>query len=181
MDVYRAIEKRRAYRSLEEIEITEETIKDLAYYASLAPSCYNNQPWRFVFVKSPEKLKEIFSVLPKGNAWATSASMIIAVYSKRDFDCVIGEREYYLFDTGMATAFMILRATEIGLVMHPIAGYDHEKAKKILDIPEDMLLITLVVVGKHSDKISDLLSDKQKQQEIRRPGRKKFEEIARVI
>ena len=181
MEVYKAIEKRRAYRSLEPVEITEETIKELAKSASLAPSCYNNQPWRFVFVKSKQKLEELFAALPKGNNWAKASSMVIAVYSRKDFDCVIGDREYYLFDTGMATGFLLLRATEMGLVAHPIAGYDAVKAKAILKLPEEVTLIALVIVGKHSQKISDSLSDWQKQQETQRPPRKKFEEFASIL
>jgi len=122
MDVKEAIEKRRAYRAIEPVDVTDELIRDLAYHASLAPSCYNNQPWRFVFVKSRGKLEELFGMLSSGNGWAKNASLIVAVYSMRDYDCVIKEREYYLFDTGMAVALMILRATELGLVAHPIAG-----------------------------------------------------------
>ncbi len=181
MDVHEAIEKRRAYRSLEACEISENLIKDLAYHASLSPSCYNNQPWRFVFVKSREKLSELFRALPEGNAWATRASMIIAVYSRKDFDCVVDDREYYLFDTGMATAFLILRATELGLIAHPIAGYNPDDAKEAIGISEEDNLIALVVVGNHSEKPNELLSEWQKQQELARPERKKFEEFCRII
>ncbi|MCK5260649.1 MAG: nitroreductase family protein [Thermoplasmatales archaeon] len=48
MDVKQAIIKRRAYRSLEPVEITEELIYDLAECARLTASCFNNQPWRYV-------------------------------------------------------------------------------------------------------------------------------------
>ena len=88
-------------------------------------------------------VSDIDNTLSEGNAWARKASMIIAVFTKKELDCVIGSREFYLFDTGMATAQMILRATELNLVMHPIAGYSHSKAKEILAIPEEMILITL--------------------------------------
>ena len=86
--------------------------------------------------------------MSKTNAWIQTASLIIAVFSRPEDDCRIRGREYYLFDTGMATAFILLRATELGLVAHPIAGYDEKQVKNILDIPEEMKLITLVVVRK---------------------------------
>ncbi|MBC7286499.1 MAG: nitroreductase family protein [Armatimonadetes bacterium] len=181
MGVSQAIQTRRAYRALEGVEITEETIKDLAYHASLAPSCFNNQPWRFVFVRSPGKLREVFAALPKGNAWATKASLVVAVYSGKELDCALDEREYYLFDTGLAAGFMVLRATELGLVAHPIAGYDPAKVKQALDIPEEMCLITLIVVGKHAPGANELLTDFQKAQEASRPERKPFDEIARIV
>ncbi len=180
MDVHEAIKKRRAYRSLEPTEITDELIKDLAYHSSLAPSCFNNQPWRFIFVYNKEMLKKMHAALSSGNEWAHDASMIVGVYSKKDYDCIIRGREYYLFDTGMATAFLILRATELGLVAHPIAGYSPKKVKEVLGIPEDKMVITLVIMGTHSREISTVLSEKQREAEIERPERKPFEEIANM-
>ena len=56
---------------------------------------------------------------------------------------------------------MILRATELDLVAHPIAGYSPKKTREILNVPEDIDVITLVIVGKHSDKINPDMSDKQ--------------------
>ena len=131
MDVKDAIQKRRAYRSLDPVDITEDLIVDLARCAQLSASCSNNQSWRYIFVYDKEMLKKLFDVLSQGNAWAKKASMIIAVLSKKEFDCIIGERVYHQFDTGMSTAFLILRATELGLVAHPIAGYSPRKTRKI--------------------------------------------------
>jgi nitroreductase len=165
------INKRRAFRSFKPLEITEDLIKDLSECARLAPSCYNNQPWRYVFVYGSEALTELHNALPKANAWAKAASLMIAVFSKKELDCIVKEREYYLFDTGTATGFIILRATELGLVAHPMAGFDEDKAKKILHIPEDMTLITLIAVGTYSEEISPDLNEKQIELEKKRPER----------
>ena len=135
MSVEHTIQARRAYRSLEPVEISEELIRDLAESAQLAPSCNNNQPWRFVFVHDPEVL---------------------------------------------AVAFVMLRATELGLVAHPVAGYNEETVKEILGIPEEMQVITLVNVGKHSETIGPLLSEKQAEREMTRPERLPLEEFAYV-
>ncbi len=178
MDVKEAIEKRRAYRSLDPLKISEETIKDLAKNASLSCSCFNKQPWNFVFINGKEKLEEMRAVFSKGNEWAHNASMIIAVFSKEELDCVVKKRKYFLFDTGMAVGMMILRATELGLVAHPIAGFDEDKAKGILNIPQEMRLITLIIVGKHSDEIKNELSEQQAEIEKERPPRKSFEEFS---
>lgn len=180
MEVKEAVQRRRAYRSLEDYEITEDVMTDLAESARLAPSCFNNQPWRFVFVYDEEVLQLLHDALSRGNQWAHSASMIIAVFSKRDLDCFIKEREYYLFDTGMATAFIILQATELGLVAHPIAGYDEGKVKTILEIPEDMQVITLVIVGIHSTELSPVLSEKQVESEKKRPDRLPIEKFVYI-
>jgi nitroreductase len=178
MDVKRAIDERRAYRALDPVEITDDLVRELATAARLAPSCFNNQPARFVFVRDPEGLERVHGALAEKNAWAKAGSMIVAVASRLDLDCAIAKREYFLFDTGLATAFLILRATELGLVAHPIAGYKEGKAKAALGIPGDMRLIALVIVGKHSNTIGPLLTDEQAEIEKARPERKTLGEIA---
>ena len=171
MEVKEAISTRRAYRALAPVEITDELVDDLATHAQLAPSCFNNQPTQFVFVYSSEMLPKIKETLSGGNVWATAASLIIAVFSKEDLDCDVKGRKYYLFDQGQATAFLLLRATELGLVAHPIAGFDEVEVKEILGIPDEMTVITLIIVGKKSDEISSLLSEKQVETENKRPAR----------
>ncbi len=177
MNVKEAIEKRRAYRSLDAIKVSNDLIIDLANTAKIAPSCANKQPWRYIFINKKEKLNQLFTTLSEGNKWVEKASMIIAVFSKPEFDCIIKERRYYLFDIGMSTAFIILRATELGLVAHPIAGFNEEKAKSILNIPNDMRLITLVIIGRHSDQLNPVLSESMKLGEKQRPPRIPIEEF----
>ena len=178
MDVREAIQLRRAYRSLDPVEVTDDLIDDLATSASLAPSCFNNQPWRFVFVRDPAVLGEMHAALSRTNTWVKDASMIIAVFSREDDDCKVRGRIYNNFDTGMATALLILRATELGLVAHPIAGFREKRVKRILGIPEDMQVITLVNVGKHSETLRDTLTEEQKAQEPVRPERLPLEKVA---
>jgi len=180
VDVKESIRKRRAYRALAPVEIDDELIHELGESIRLPPSCFNKQPWRFVFVRSPEVLKKLHSSLSMNNRWVEAASLIIAVYSWKDLDCVLPGRDYYLFDTGMATAFLILRATELGLVAHPIAGFDDKKVKAILQLPEEATVIALVIVGKHTSLISSLLTAKQAEAEVTRPARKPIEELISV-
>jgi nitroreductase len=177
MNVEEAIKERRAFRSLESIEISDELIVNLAKAAQIAPSCANKQPWNFVFVREKDQLDRLYITLSKGNKWVEKASMIIAVFSKPEKDCILGERVYYLFDVGMAAAFIILRATELGLVAHPIAGFHEAQAKGILKIPEEMRLITLIIVGKHSKEINPVLSEPMKLGEKQRPPRKVLEDF----
>ena len=177
MSVKETIEKRRAYRSLDPVEISKKLIDDLAGMARISPSCGNKQPWKYVFVYDKEVLAELFTALSEGNKWVEKASMIVGVFSTPENDCIIGERNYYLFDTGMATAFLMLRATELGLVAHPIAGFKEVLAKEILGIPLKMRLITLVIVGKHSKIVNPVLSDSMKLGENQRPPRKPIDEF----
>lgn len=178
MDLKDVIQKRRAYRSLDSIEISNEIINELIEAAQLAPSCYNNQPWNYIFIRDITKRKEVYNYLSKTNKWIHNCSLIVAVFSEPELDCIIHDRTYYLFDSGLATAFLILRATELGLVAHPIAGFNEEGTKRVLGIPEKMRLITLVIVGKHSTDIKEELSEKQKEIEQRRPERKSLPQFA---
>ena len=180
LNVKEAIESRRAYRSLDPVKITNELILDLGTAAQLSPSCFNNQPWKYVFIYDKAKLRELHEVLTKTNQWVKRASLIIAVFSNQKDDCNVAERNYYLFDTGMATAFLILRATELGLVAHPIAGFKEGKTKQILNIPNNMRLISLVIVGKHSEETNELLTDSQTKIELIRPERKNLTDFISI-
>ncbi len=176
MDVKEAIQKRRAYRALGPVEITDEIITELVTAARLTASCFNNQPSRFVFARSKEAMARVCEGLSRGNEWVRRASAIIAAFATKENDCIIKDREYYLFDLGMAVSSMQLRATELGLVAHPIAGFDPDKIRKALNIPEGAMIITLINVGKKSDDMS-LLSEQQKESELNRPRRLSLENI----
>jgi nitroreductase len=169
------IKSRRAYRSLKKIEITSNLIEILGQAVQLSPSCFNNQPWHFIFTYEKKCLNQLFEALSKGNVWATHASMIISVCAKKEDDCLIHDREYYLFDLGLASSFLILQATKMGLVAHPIAGYSPKKVREILSIPDDYMVIALIIVGKHNQTIPDYLSEKQVEAEKMRPPRKSLE------
>ncbi len=93
MELMEIISTRRAYRSLQPVAIDENTVRDLATAASLSASCFNYQPWRFVFAFDKEVLGRLLEAMSKGNAWTQAASLIIGVCSRKDLDCVVqGER-----------------------------------------------------------------------------------------
>jgi len=183
MELCEAIDARRAYRSFDPAPVPETLVRSVMERVRLAPSCFNNQPWRFVFVSGAGPLAAMRAALSRGNAWAQAAPMIVAVLSRRDLDCVIESpdrpaREYFLFDTGMATAYLQLLLTESGLVAHPIAGYSERAAAEAVGAPEGMSVVALVVVGRRSAEPSPLLSEKQRAGELARPPRKPADELA---
>ena len=171
MNFTELVSKRRSYRKLKPFDVTPSIIQELFTVTSLAPSCDNNQPWRFVFVYNEEQLSTMKEVFDKRNKWVENASLLVGVFSKEDLDCTIDGRDYFLFDTGIATSFMILRATEMGLVAHPTSYYDEGKAKKILGVPEEMNLITVIAIGKHEDTSEVQLTSEQEKAERERPKR----------
>ena len=169
------IAARRAWRALAEDPVPREALARLVEAAHLAPSCFNNQPWRFVVATGPV-LEKVKAALPGGNYWAQRAPAILALASHRDLDCKLSDnRDYFLFGCGMATGFLMVQATQMGLVAHPIAGYDPLAVKEALGIPADYVLITLIVVGKRGDP--SVLSDKHRELELGPRDRKPLPEV----
>ncbi len=169
------IQIRRAWRALSPDPLLKEEITKLIEAAHLAPSCFNNQPWRFV-VATGEKLEAVKEALPGGNYWAKPAPAIIAVASQRDLDCKLSDnRDYFLFGCGLGVENLVLQATQMGLIAHPIAGYNPPKVKEALGIPEDYTLITLVVIGRHGDLSG--LNEKHREIELGPRARRPLEEI----
>lgn len=163
--VLRVIEARRARRALSDEPVTPETIDTLLAAAHLAPSCFNKQPWRFVVIDDDKTLREVKKALSGGNYWAKPAPAILALFSRTDLDCRLSdERDYFLFGCGLAVSNLMLQATAMGLVAHPIAGYDPMEVKKTLDAPDDYTLITLVIVAHPGDP--QTLSDKHRATEL---------------
>jgi nitroreductase len=177
------VEQRRSLRSFSPMEVSDTLVKDLATAASLAPSCSNKQPWRFVFVRSPRVLERMIGTLAPGNAtWGKQASLIVAVWSQADLDCRTPDgRDYFQFDSGMATAFLLLAAAERNLVTHPVAGFDPQGAREILALPAGSQVITLIIVGGLAREISPALADWQIKAEIERPSRLPFADFATIL
>ena len=89
MELMETIETRRAYRSLGPVEIDESLVRELATAASLSASCFNKQPWRYVFAYDKKVLSRLQGAMNKGNEWTKAASLIIAVTSRKDMDCLV--------------------------------------------------------------------------------------------
>lgn len=172
MEVAEAVRTRRAGRALRDAPVDKEKMDALVEAVRLSASCFNNQPWRLVVAVGEESLASVKEALARGNAWAIRAAFIVAVAAKDTDDCQLSDRrDYYLFDCGLAVGQLELMATELGLIAHPIAGYDPAKVRAALRIPEEYTVITLVVCG-HPGGDDALLSDKQKAAERERPDRK---------
>lgn len=167
---------RRARRALSYRPIGEEVIGRLLEAATLAPSCSNNQPWRLVAVSGAERLEKLKTALSSGNAWAQRSPCIVAAVTNPDLDCRLSDRrDYAFFDVGLAVQNLILQGTREGLTAHPIAGYKPEVVKEALGIPEEQIVITLVVLGHPGDEAA--LSDKQRADEHAERKRKPMDEV----
>ena len=166
------IEIRRAKRALSEEKISDDVLKRIMMAATYAPSCFNNQPWRFLVVTDKKKLADIHASLSGGNYWAKKAPVVVAVITKPDLDAELSDRRAYaLLGCGLAMENLMLQAFKEGTIAHPMAGFDPLIVKDRFSIPEEFIVIALIAIGYPGDESH--LSEKHKEMErsprVRKP------------
>jgi len=150
--LHELLQKRRSGRAFALQAVTHETLLMLLEAARWAPSCSNFQSWRFVVASTPEALSRLHEALNRGNAWAKRAPALIAVASRKDLGKVGADgREFFLFDTGLGVGNLLIQAVSMGLMCHPMAGFDQQKAREALGIPADFTVICLIAAGYPGD------------------------------
>lgn len=174
-DILPQIKTRWSPRAFSAEKIPREDLLALIEAARYAPSCFNEQPWRFVIADTPESLGKFQSKLSDTNKlWATKAPVLIAVCSKKSFSMNGSDNFWHQFDTGTAWGFLSIEAERRGLYSHGMAGFDREGIAKIIGLPSDYEVMALIAVGKPGDRkdLSDEFIGKEE------PGTRK--EIAAI-
>jgi nitroreductase len=175
VEIIKEITERRAKRAIADTQIERDIIRRILDAAMLAPSCANKQSWRFLVVDEKTGIEAVSSCLTEGNYWARKPGAFILAITKPGLGSVLDDRrEYALFDTGLACMNLMLQATKEGLIAHPIAGYLPVKAKTAFAIPEDYILIAIIVLGYPGDITS--LNEKHKAAETSPRSRRPIEE-----
>jgi len=156
------LNQRKASRAIATTALSDEMIDKLMRAAQLSASCFNNQPWRFLFLTDDSALEKGRKALSGGNSWAKTAPLLIVGFSKPDLDCQIKDgRNYHLFDLGMACQLILLQATELNLIARPMAGYSPQVIHDEFNIPTEWEIYVMIAVGYEGD-ISQLSEDLQK-------------------
>lgn len=143
-----------------------------------AASSYNEQPWRFVVArKSDGPLYErLLSVLlPFNQAWAKAAPLLIITAVKQTFTHNGTPNLHAMHDAGAALAHIALQATALGLHAHAMAGFDREKARTELGIPEGYEPAAAVAIGYPG--FPDDLPQQYRERELAPRTRKALEEL----
>jgi nitroreductase len=177
--VHELIRNRWSPRSFSSREVSNEDLKTVLDAARWAASSYNEQPWRlFVARKSdPDAYDKILSFLvPANQSWAKTAPVLIIMAAKKTFSHSGAPNYYALHDAGQALAHLFLQSTALGLHAHGMAGFDREKARLELHIPDDFDLAAAVALGYLGSP--DQLSEQQRQSELAKRTRKPLSEIA---
>lgn len=135
-------------------ELTDEALMSLFEAARWAPSSYNNQPWRFIYAKrDTEHWDRLFNLLAETNkVWAKNAAALVVVIARKNFEHNEKPARTNQFDTGAAWENLALEATSRGLAVHGMQGFDYEKARKDLQIPDNFDVVAMIAIGKRGPR-----------------------------
>lgn len=157
--------------------ISDEQLMILFEAARWAPSSYNNQPWHFIYAKrDTQQWDLLFNLMvPFNQGWAQDAAVLMVLVSRKLFFFNNKPSRTHSFDAGASVENLAIQASAMGLVCHAIEGFDYDRAKKDLAVPDDYTVEVMIAVGKPGplEKLSQELQEREKPS-----GRKK---VARII
>jgi len=158
--------------------VSNQDLQRLFEAARWAPSTYNEQEWRYLYARNRSQQWDTFFNLlaPANQVWCRQAGVLMVVLSKKTFTRTGKPNPVHTFDTGASFENLALQGTSMGLVVHGMAGFDRDRARRDLNVPDDYDVEAMVAVGQPGDP-SDLPPD-LREREVP-SGRKKIEEFAR--
>ena len=149
-------------RAMSGEKISERELMTLFEAARWAPSSYNAQPWRFLYARrGTANWDRFFDVMIEFNqGWTKHAAVLMVVVSRKTFESNDQAAPTHSFDAGAAWQNLALQGSTMGLVVHGMQGFDYEKARAVLNIPEHFQVDAMIAVGKPR-KREDLPEDLQ--------------------
>ena len=158
MDVKKAIEERRSIREYEDKEISDSLISKVIDAARLAPSGNNAQPSTYYVIRDAEtksKLKEN-NVFSQDFVYTAPAIIVCCtnptIYTKHVIERDSPDNIRAIRDISIASSFLVLRATELGLGTCYVGWLKEDKIKEILGIPEHNILPYVITMGYPAEK-----------------------------
>lgn len=177
-DIHPLLAERWSPRSFADTPVEPELVDQLFEAARWAPSCFNEQPWRFIYAlkQDEEEFEKLAQVLNEFNRkWAAKAPMLILNIAKENFTRNDKPNRHALYDLGAAVSGLTLEATRNDLYVHQMAGILPDKAKDLFDIPDDFAVVSMAAVGYLGDA-GNLPEDLRKQEQAER-SRKNMEDL----
>jgi nitroreductase len=137
-------------RAMDGKPLTDGEILTLFEAARWAPSTYNEQEWRFLYARrDTPQWPTIFNLLVEGNqAWCKNAALLTVIVAHKNFQQNGKPNPVHLFDVGAAYENIALQGTAMGLVIHGMQGFDFEKARTSLKIPDDYVVAAMFAAGR---------------------------------
>jgi nitroreductase len=130
--------------------LTTEQVTAVLEAARWAATWGHRQPVRYIVgVRGDDTNTAISESLKRGNSYAKAAGALVLVCADEGED----ERtaRYAAVDAGAAIAQLTIEAVSRGLIAHPMAGFNAERAREVFGIPEGVRPIAVVAVGALGD------------------------------
>jgi nitroreductase len=123
--------------------------------ARWAPSSGNEQPWRFVVAgrrESPEAFAALLASLTgKNPMWAHQAPVLALVAVRTTLEKNDAPNRNAWYDAGLASAFLVLQATSMGLAIRQMEGFDRELARAACQVPAPFEPAIIMAIGYTGD------------------------------
>jgi nitroreductase len=175
--VHRSFLRRWSPRAMSGEPVRHDELLQLLEAARWAPSCFNAQPWHFVYAyRGSDGWDPLFGTLAEGNrTWVARAGALLACCSRTTFERNGKANRFHALDAGAAWQSLALQAMHLGLVCHGMGGFDEDAARAALELPEEWTVQCMIAVGRPG-RIEDLPDDYQERE---KPStRKPIAEIA---
>ncbi|MGZ8136996.1 MAG: nitroreductase family protein [Methylococcaceae bacterium] len=148
--------------------------------ARWAPSCFNDQPWRFIVcIKATDESswQNAFSTLvEKNQQWAKNAPVLMLSVAMENFGHNGKPNRWSMYDTGAAAANLCLQATALGLIVHQMGGFDAEKARQTFNLPDDCTPMSMMAIGyqANADSLDNAFKESELAERSRAPLEQRF-------
>lgn len=140
-------------RSYLDQPVSAEDLKTVFEAARWAPSCYNEQPWLFLYTQEPALHAKVAATFaPTNHVWAQHAPVAGVIFGRRRFTHNGKDNAFHAFDAGAAAFAMSLQANRLGLGTHLLGGFDPEPSYELYGVPrEDYVALAAFVMGHRGD------------------------------
>jgi len=165
-------------RAFADRDVSGADLKRVFEAARWAASSGNEQPWRFVVGRRGSATHEKIAAALAGfnQAWAPKAPVLILGTARRVLEKNGSPNTYAFYDLGAASSYLTLQAAALGLTTHQMAGFDNEKARTLLGIPEEYLFGSVIALG-YQDEPETLANETLIQRETAPRERKSLSEL----
>jgi nitroreductase len=144
--------------------ISENQMLTILEAGRYAPSAQNNQPWHFAYVLKEDILwSEFFLLLAQGNhSWCSYATALVVAISsdKIIYNGEIKNQPTHSLDIGLAIQNILLQTSALNLVGHPMAGFDKNNTKELLQLADNWHPQCMIAFGSKSTEIEEITNRK---------------------
>ncbi len=159
--------------------VSHEQITALLEAARWAPSCFGDEPWRFIVWDKNTDAKNwqlAFDCLaPSNQTWVKNAPVLMLICADSLFGHNQTPNRWGQYDTGAAAENLCLQASSMGLAAHQMGGFNADAAREAFKIPAQITPMAMVAVGYEGD--ANDLPEELKTRELAARKRKPLGEL----